>query len=102
MPTRQQNPGVIVRLVNLVKISMNFAVLCVFNQQWPEYYVSIRIRLYELDLVCNFFRQQIVVSVEILQPFALCQFRQPVPRSVASMIGPGLPTNLTVESPDLI
>src|SRR5678816_3282928 len=37
MPTRQQNPGVIVRLMNLVKISMNFAVLRVFNQQWPEY-----------------------------------------------------------------
>ena len=75
MPTRQQNPGVIVRLMNLVKISMNFAVLRVFNQQWPEYNVSIRIRRYELDLVCNFLRQQIVVSVEILQPFALSQLR---------------------------
>src|SRR5437588_12930972 len=47
----------------------------------------------ELHLQGNFFWQQVVTRIEVLQPLAARKLKQPVPSHIAAAIRAGFPTN---------
>jgi hypothetical protein len=48
-------------------------------------------------LLGNLARQKVIVGVEILQPFALCKFKQPIASDIAASIGAGFPMDPIAE-----
>ena len=68
----------------------------------PYQVVKLRMVLQERDLLEDFFRQQIIVSIGVLHPFPLRQFKQSVTGSITPSVGASLPFDAFVVAADYV
>jgi hypothetical protein len=54
----------------------------------------------KFHLLRNLFRQQIVIRIQILQPFSSCEFQQTVPCCVTAAVRAGLPADMAAKTFD--
>src|SRR6266566_4226240 len=86
-PAREQNPR-ITRLRNRKQLALGILLIEMLHRHRTENNVCVWVRGEKIQLPLNLVRQQIIVSVQILQPLAASKLEQPIASRIAAAVRP--------------